>query len=388
MKRIMIVMAMVATMTAGFATAAYAAASNRVWVEGGTLMYANATGGPPTRIVVRNAGDTFTVDDDWGLFAGPGCSWPVVGDHTIVSCVGATGYHITTGATDDTIDVLFTGAHATDRGWIQAGDGNDVIFGGDGGEKIFGEGGDDFIAGWGGTYNILIGGPGADRIIGGAPGLDIVYYNNSPSGVVVDADGEEGDDGAPGEGDTIGADIDGIVGSPFADVLTGNSGDNILVGCGGADRLDGLGGDDDLTGDGPDCTGPGVIPVAPDVLIGGPGTDIVRYGDRTASVILDLGSTVPNDGQSGEGDLVGDDVENVEGGHGDDVLVGSPAANRIFGDDGNDSLFGVDGDDTIEGGSGDDNLYGGNGVDTLNGGPGSDGCNVGAGGLTRIDCER
>ena len=40
MRRIAIVVALVAAMTAGFATAAQAAAENLVWVEGGTMMYA------------------------------------------------------------------------------------------------------------------------------------------------------------------------------------------------------------------------------------------------------------------------------------------------------------------------------------------------------------
>ena len=49
--------------------------------------------------------------------------------------------------------------------------------------------------------------------------------------------------------------------------------------------------------------------------------------------------------------------------NGDNVLIGGP---------GNDQLFGGNGNDTIQGGGGNDLLSGGNGDDTLVGGPGSD----------------
>ena len=64
--------------------------------------------------------------------------------------------------------------------------------------------------------------------------------------------------------------------------------------------------------------------------------DSVSYGERTANVIVDLGGAVPNDGESGEGDLVGVDVEDVLGGAGNDLLVGSAAANHLSGGLGND----------------------------------------------------
>jgi Ca2+-binding RTX toxin-like protein len=392
MRRITIVAVVAGVLTGVFAAPAYAAAENKVWVDGTQLRYDYFTGAPPTHAVIRNSGETFTVDDAWGIVAGPGCWYSALPDGSVVSCTGVTGYRIVTGKEDDYVDVLLSGTHTNDRGIIEVGAGNDTVWGGNGGEKILGGDGNDFIVGWGsgGTgFNLISGGPGADRIIGGATGNDIVYYDHSLVGVTVDLDGVAGDDGAPGEGDTIGADIDGVVGSPFADTLTGNAGDNRLVGCGGADRLDGLDGDDDLVGDGADCSlAGGPIPIGADVLIGGPGVDSVSYDERTANVIVDIGGAVPNDGEAGEGDSVGADIEDVFGGAGNDLLVGSVAANHLYGGWGNDSLFGLDGDDTLDGSVGDDSLYGGNGVDTLNGGDGSDLCNVGPGGLTRIACER
>jgi len=246
MRRITIVAAVAAVLTGVFAAPAYAAAENKVWVDGTQLRYDYFTGAPPTHAVIRNSGETFTVDDAWGIVAGPGCWYSALPDGSVVSCTGITGYRIETGKEDDYVDVLLSGTHTNDRGVILVGAGNDTVWGGNGGEKILGQDGDDFLVGWGsgGTgFNLISGGPGADRIIGGATGNDIVYYDASPVGVTVDLDGAAGDDGAPGEGDTIGADIDGVVGSPFDDTLTGNALHNILIGCAGSDRLDGLDGE-------------------------------------------------------------------------------------------------------------------------------------------------
>ncbi len=64
--------------------------------------------------------------------------------------------------------------------------------------------------------------------------------------------------------------------------------------------------------------------------------------------------------------------ENVVGGIGDDLLIGSNVANLLEGGNGNDLLIGGDGGDTLNGGSGRDILLGGNGADVLNGGGGQD----------------
>ena len=62
----------------------------------------------------------------------------------------------------------------------------------------------------------------------------------------------------------------------------------------------------------------------------------------------------------------------IAGGTGDDPLVGTAAADWIFGHDGNDSLSGLLGDDALSGGDGDDRLNGGQGSDLLSGGLGAD----------------
>ena len=65
-------------------------------------------------------------------------------------------------------------------------------------------------------------------------------------------------------------------------------------------------------------------------------------------------------------------ARNYRGTRGDDVAVGSDAANRFRGLRGNDRLYGMGGDDRLAGGPGNDLLCGGAGKDRLRGGPGAD----------------
>ena len=66
-------------------------------------------------------------------------------------------------------------------------------------------------------------------------------------------------------------------------------------------------------------------------------------------------------------------IENLIGGNGDDNLGGDGNPNRLEGGAGEDALFGWPGNDTLIGGPGNDILIaGGDGFDLLNGGPGAD----------------
>jgi hypothetical protein len=94
-----------------------------------------------------------------------------------------------------------------------------------------------------------------------------------------------------------------------------------------------------------------------DVFQGDGGRDIVTYAERSAAepVAVTLEGT-PNDGAMGEGDLVGLDIEDIEGGAGNDQLTGNAAANLLLGKTGNDRLTGGAGEDELRGGAGDDTL--------------------------------
>jgi Ca2+-binding RTX toxin-like protein len=128
---------------------------------------------------------------------------------------------------------------------------------------------------------------------------------------------------------------------------------------------------------------------AADDIHGEDGNDLLDYSSRSAPLTISVGVGSGDDGESGEGDTVEADVENVTGGAGNDLidasamtlashvliggagndtLMGSDLADHLYGGEGNDILKGGAGDDILEGGDGDDILQGGLGDDTLKGG--------------------
>ena len=81
-----------------------------------------------------------------------------------------------------------------------------------------------------GYNDFLVGGPGADTLIGG-DGFDFTSYGTSEAGVEVrlyDGTGKGGD----AEGDTLEG-IEGLAGSEHDDVLAGDQGRNDIFGLGG-----------------------------------------------------------------------------------------------------------------------------------------------------------
>jgi hemolysin type calcium-binding protein len=173
---------------------------------------------------------------------------------------------------------------------IRGGSGNDLLeagptasglFGGGGQDSLVGsperdtlnggEGNDELLAGDGNDY--LTGDAGAD-ILSGGPGLDEVSYGGlEPLHLSI---GDGPNDGAPGEGDDIREDIEGLTGGRGDDVLIGDEDGNRLIAYGGRDVLRGLGGDDELIGwnDG-------------DELDAGPGSDRVQAGALDRPLLWD-----------------------------------------------------------------------------------------------------
>src|SRR2546423_803609 len=74
-----------------------------------------------------------------------------------------------------------------------------------------------------------------------------------------------------------------------------------------------------------------------DAYAGGAGHDTVSYADRTGDLWVDLDQW-PDDGVSGEGDNVEEDVEEVWGGSGNDRLSGGPGGSVLVGGPGADVL--------------------------------------------------
>ena len=148
------------------------------------------------------------------------------------------------------------------------------------------------------------------------------------------------------------------------DVLSGGAGQDEFHGGDGTDVLRGGDGCDMLTGDADSDFLDGGS--GPDRLGGAGGADTADYGNRSGSLNVsldtpaDYGAPRPceqpgNDGVAGEGDVVFDDVENIWGGTGNDILTGDSDTNVIDAGPGNDRLDGGLGADNLIGGDGQDN---------------------------------
>jgi Ca2+-binding RTX toxin-like protein len=226
----------------------------------------------------------------------------------------------------------------------------DVIYGGRGPNTILGAGGND----------VICGGYGRDKIDGGR-GKDTI-------------DGKKNDDLVRG-----GRGSDEVDGGAGRDRVRGDSGnDRVRGGPGAHDYVDGGMGDDLVAG------GSGGF----DVVVGGVGRDridggagahdIVSYRSAGGSITVNLESGAVTGAE--EERLV--HIEDVVGGSGDDVLATSEATpNRV------------------DGGPGDDRLLGSLEVDQAFGGPGSDECfgsfsvtescsSYGGGGGTQVELYR
>ncbi|MGF6228197.1 Ca2+-binding RTX toxin-like protein [Inquilinus ginsengisoli] len=243
--------------------------------------------------------------------------------------------------------------------------GNDALVGGNGNDKLYG-------------------GAGADLLLGG-DGVDEISYDGSASGVTVTLGGTGS--GGDAQGDSVGADIENIVGSGFKDVLKGAAAANQLSGGSGDDKLNGLAGDDGLSGGddhdllegaagadtlegggGDDFLDGGA---GADTLVGGDGVDTIDY-DGAAGVTVNL-TLLTASGGDAQGDVIGAGIENIRGtGIYNDILTGSAVANVLSGFGGHDTLNGLGGADTLNGMSGNDLLVGGAGADRLDGGDGTD----------------
>lgn len=210
---------------------------------------------------------------------------------------------------------------------LQGGGGNDYLFGDGAAQTLAGGAGDD----------VLRGGGGADRLEGG-DGTDTASYADAKAGVDVDLAagiGRHGD----AEGDVLTA-IENLSGSAFDDRLAGGATAGVLSGMGGNDVLSGG--------------------RAADRLDGGDGNDIVSYAGRSDAIAVDLAS-----GANGDNDLL-ISIEGVEGGSGDDRLLGTASYDRLTGGDGDDRLQGGGSGDLLTGGDGADLFVFGSATDSLN----------------------
>ena len=172
---------------------------------------------------------------------------------------------------------------------------------------------------------------------------------------------------------------DTLEGTQNGDRLFGDDGGDRLEGVGGNDVLEGAAGDDsfdDGAGDDAISGGPNndffSVGTGRDAISGGDGSDTADFGPRTGPVTITLNDQA-DDGEAGEGDNVGSDVESATGGSGNDRIVAGPSSAYLYGGAGNDSITGGPGEQRIEGNEGDDTIDSRDGAfDSIDCGAGND----------------
>ena len=324
------------------------------------------------------------------------------GSDVIIGAVGLNGL----------IELDLDGGEGNDL--LIGGDGIDVLRGGAGNDTLLGNRGNDIVLGeadndlmiWnnGDGSDFLEGGSGTDTVqVNGADGAgddfsispngDRVRFQRDNLGLFtldigtaesLDVNGQGGNDiinGSIGLNSLISLDLDGgegndlLIGGDGADVLRGGAGNDTLLGNRGNDIVLGEDGNDlMIVNDGDES----------DFLEGGADIDTVQVngsntagdsfridpnGERVRFRRTNLDQFILNIGTTEDLDV------NGQGG-GDVIIASTGLANLIEldldGGEGNDLLIGSDGTDTLRGGAGNDTLLGGRGNDVKLGEDGND----------------
>jgi Ca2+-binding RTX toxin-like protein len=383
--------------------------SGAVSVQGGTPTVANTS---LISVFGQAGNDTIALDESNGALP---AAFLVGGDGNDTMFGGSGGDELIGQVGNDTL----LGKGGND--FILGGDGNDVITGGDGDDEIFGEAGDDRII-WnpGDDSDKIDGGDGIDtaEVNGGngaevftvtANGARVRFDRVSPAPFTLDIGTTEnlvvnmngGDDTFSASGNLsalIKLTVDGGAGN---DTILGGNGADVLLGGDGNDFIDGQQGNDTaFLGAGNDVFqwDPGD---GSDTVEGQDGTDTLLFngsagaeifGSGTSVTVAGLQVLVNIGGSEGANDSLivnggaGDDTINgasvaagvtaltLDGGAGNDLLVGSQGADHLLGGDGNDVVFGGRGDDLALLGAGNDAFVWnpGDGNDTVEGQDGLD----------------
>jgi Ca2+-binding RTX toxin-like protein len=253
----------------------------------------------------------------------------------------------------------------TFKDYIDAGDGDDTIYGdagndtllgNAGADHIYGEAGNDVIYG-GALPDFLDGGIGDDEIHGGddadvligAEGNDKIFGENFTD----ELHGNAGDDYLDG-----GLDADFIYGGEGQDVVVGGEGLDTTFGEWGDDRMFAGAGPDQLFGGyGDDILNGGAggqnQNLNVDECLGEFGFNIVSFSDITTplNTAADLNFQNVNLGSSTPFGQLWVDIQGIEGSGKADIIRGDANDNWLIGGGGNDTLTGGAGDDIIVGDS-------------------------------------
>ncbi len=282
---------------------------------------------------------------------------------------------------------------------ILGGDGDDTLLGGGGQDQVFGENGNDTVNG-GGASDTVGGGLGNDRIVAGsAAGETNTLRKDVDANLTLSTSGGThtltgaGTDvltgfivaaqltGGPSANTISAVNFSGattLAGGDGNDTLLGSNQGDFLIGGAGADSLVGNSGNDSLFGDDDNDNLQGGV--GNDVLHGGTGNDALDGGADIDRVVEQSNTDVVIVGLQLNSQLLGTDtatlVERIEitGGSGANVLDARQSSVQVLlnGGAGNDTLLGSAFPDDINGSSGNDVISGGGGNDTLDGSSGTD----------------
>jgi serralysin len=266
---------------------------------------------------ITHASGDIVVNDTVSLTAGTGCRALL---STRVACAAKLVVGIDVSVGDLSDEVTYSGALMTT---MTGGAGNDTLTGGHGSDSLDGGAGDDTLSSGGGK-DLLVGDLGADTLTGGT-GDDRLYGDRvTPASACLSM-------GSPGCQDKMygGDGNDGLYGGEAADQYWGGPGDDVLDDpAGGGNVFDGGAGNDDIDGGSESMR------------------DVLDYGDRVNPVHVDLAAGVG--GEPGESDVIAN-VQDIQGGFGDDNLVGNDHDNWINGNGGFDTIAGGGGNDMCVG---------------------------------------
>lgn len=267
--------------------------------------------------ISRNAGGTILVNGGAVNIVG---GVPTVANTTLIQAFGLAG--------NDTISLNESNG-ALPAAKLFGGGGNDILIGGSAADQIFGQSGDDALQGKGGS-DFLFGGSANDELVGG-DGDDLAFGQNGSDTMIWNP----GDDTDLNEG---GAGVDTVIvnGGNGAEIFTTTAnGTRVRF-----DRLD-------------------PAPFAIDI-----GT--------SENLVVNMNGG--NDSFSATGNLAALIAITVDGGAGDDAILGSNGVDVLIGGDGNDFIDGQQGNDVIFLGEGDDTFQWdpGDGSDSVEGQGGFD----------------
>ncbi|GAA3626267.1 hypothetical protein GCM10022419_134750 [Nonomuraea rosea] len=201
------------------------------------------------QVVINDTADT--------VRAGSGCTQI---NSSTVECASVTLVRVFAG---DLADTVTNNSSVSSHQYGDAG--ADTLRGGGGTDQFYGGVGNDTTTGSGGNdiYNADLPIDGADSFAGGS-GVDTAAYNNRAAALTITLDGVA-NDGAAGEADNVGSDVENVLAGFGSDTVQGNGVANDIRAGQGTDTISGLGGNDTLNAQ--DGTG------GNDTLNGGTGTD-------------------------------------------------------------------------------------------------------------------